>query len=263
MNHCLYTVTENERFPFSPEKYSQFKYGSKSAAREFGHTLGYSLSNVLPVDKQYVIMPAPYNFIPTATFALKDYVMASMNRRMILKGMEEPMQESKIFRRAGYNTDYGSMTVEDRRKCIGSEEFYTDREFLKGKSVIFLDDIRVTGAHEERIREMITRLKLECECIFTYFARVEGDVNPKVEDYLNHFAMTNLLDLDYIIKNDEFIFNTRNVKFMLTARTNEFSNFIKYQSKRFRETLYSNLLGNGYHKAPEFKTNIDTLRTLL
>jgi hypothetical protein len=263
MTHYLHKVTEDEHFNFSPEKYSRFKYGSKSAAREFGHALGYSLSKVLPTDKQYVVIPAPYNFIPTATFALKDYVIAKMNKRMIHRGMKNPIQESKIFRTAGYNTDYGSMSLEDRRSAIGSEEFYTDKHFLKDKRVIFLDDIRVTGAHEERVKEMINRLQLQCECIFAYFAVVEGEVSPKVEDHLNHFAMKSLLDLDDIIKNDEFIFNTRNVKFMLAQKHTDFQNFIMYQSKRFRETLYSNLLGNGYFNAPEFHANISILRTVL
>lgn len=243
-------------------EYSRFKYGSKSIARKFGKSIGEMLTQMLTENKQYVVVPAPYNFIPTATYALKDYVIATMNRKAADRGFK-PVQEAKIFRPASYNADYGNMTLDERREAIGSEKFHVDVEFLKGKTVLFLDDIRVTGAHEERIIEMIQRLQPDCECIFVYFARVIGEVDPKVENHLNYYAMKSLLDLDKIIKNDEFIFNTRNIKFILSAPAEEFRNFIQYQKRIFSETLYSDLIGNGYHLEPDFATNVNYLKTLI
>lgn len=263
--HSLYLIQGIEFIPFEPSEYSMFKYGSKSMARKFGKHLGKMLSYRLPIDKQIVIIPAPYNFIPTATFALKDYVISELNKRLIEKGMKLPIQEAKIFRPASYNTDYGNMSLSERRNAIGSEQFHVDKEFLKGKLVLFLDDIRVTGAHEERIIEMIDRIGLECDCEFVYFANVDQSaaVDPKIENYLNLYSMKSLLDLDEVIKNDEFIFNTRNVKFILNAKPEEFQNFINYQRKKFRETLFSNLLGNGYHMEERFTNNVEYLEEIL
>jgi hypothetical protein len=262
--HFLHSVSGKTGMGFDPADYSRFKYGSKTMARSFGRALGDKLASILSIDKQYVIIPAPYNFIPTATFALKDYVLAELNRKMINDGMRAPIQESKIFRPASYNADYGNMTLEERRKAIGSEKFHTDKQFLKGKVALLLDDIRVTGAHEERVCEMIERLGIDGECAFVYFACVQGDyVDPKIENYLNYYAMKSLLDLDYIIKNEEFIFNTRNVKYILAAEHEEFKNFINYQKVKFRETLFVNALGNQYYKDLEFLKNINYLKSLL
>lgn len=263
--HSLHLIQGVEFIPFEPSDYSKFKYGSKSIARKFGRELGRMLARRLPIDRQIVVIPAPYNFIPTATFALKDYVIAELNKHLIERGMSSPIQEAKIFRPASYNTDYGNMSLEERRSAIGSEQFHVDKEFLQGKLTLFLDDIRVTGAHEERIVEMIERLDLQCDCEFVYFANVDQSaaVDPKIENFLNLYSMRSLLDLDKIIKNDEFIFNTRNVKFILHAGHEEFKNFINYQRKKFRETLYSNLLGNGYHMEDKYVSNVSYLKELL
>lgn len=259
----LHIIKDSNSLPFSPSDYSMFKYGSKSIARQFGKALGSMLSHYVPTDKQLVVTPAPYNFIPTATFALKDYVIAELNQRICGANNGIPIQEVKIFRPASYNTEYGSMTLEERRAAIGSEVFHIDKEFVKGKFLVFLDDIRVTGAHEERIREMIKRLDLQCEYMFVYFARTSETVQPQIENYLNLYAMKSLLNLDWIIKNDEFIFNTRNVKFILKADFEEFKNFINYQRDKFKETLYTNLLGNGYHLDDVFKKNVSYLKAIL
>ena len=266
MNHkffTLHTILDENNLPFSVDEYSRFKYGSKSVARKFGKQMGKMLSTMLPIDKQMVVMSAPYLFLPVAGTALKDYLLADLNSRMVDRGMMEPIQDSKIFRPVTYMCDYSNMDREERSKAIGSEQFHTDAGFLKGKTALFVDDIRVTGSHEERICEMIERLDIECECIFLYFARVEGVKDPSIESRLNHATVKTLLDLDSIIKNDEYIHNTRNTKFILNSSKEQFINFIHYQKKDFRRTLYAGLMGNGYFKEESFKENIKYLKGLL
>ena len=259
----FHTILDERNLPFSADEYSRFKYGSKSVARKFGKEMGKMLSSLLPLDKQMVIMSAPYLYIPVAGTALKDYLLGELNCRMIDKGLCNAIEDSKIFRPVTYLCDYSNMTAEERDKAIGSERFYTDAGYLKGKVALFVDDIRVTGSHEKRICEMVERLNIDCECIFLYYARVEGVIDPAIESRLNHFTVKTLLDLDNIIKNDEYIHNTRNTKFILSAKKDDFVQFIHYQKKVFRKTLYANLIGNGYNKEESFKDNIGYLKKLL
>ena len=216
-------IKGRDNVPFSPSEYSQFKYGSKSIARKFGKELGRKLAEYIlgrgdiTKDTQIVIASSPYMFVPTATFALKNYVISWLNPTLIKNGYKV-VQETKVFRQTSYTEEYGTMTAEKRKEMIGSESFHTDPIFIKDKFVIWLDDIKITGSHQERMEEMIVRLQLDKimkGCMFAYYAvLLDKQSDPTIENYLNLYSMRSLLDLDKIIKNDEFIFNTRNVKYI-------------------------------------------------
>jgi hypothetical protein len=263
-------ITSGNNLGFSAVNYSKFKYGSKDVARRFGKELGaYLISQGYfdtTSDKQIVIIPSPYYFIPTATYAMKDYLIHTINNHLVKIG-QNPVQEAKIWRKPAYVTDYGDMSEIERKAAIGSESFHLDRDFVKGKHLMFLDDIRITGAHEERIKEMIERLQLEengCSCDFIYYALLNNrNVDPKLESQLNLAALNNLLDLDKIVKNENFLFNTRNVKYILASPPDECKVFLNYQRKTFLETLHYNAIGNGYHLADVFKENLSILEELL
>ena len=73
----LHKITEKDKFPFSPTDYSKFKFGCKDTSRLFGYELAdaFAYEYVLSgkIQKQIVVISSPYCFIPTATFAMKDY----------------------------------------------------------------------------------------------------------------------------------------------------------------------------------------------
>lgn len=263
-------ITDKRRMSFSKKEYSWFKYGSKTVARKFGVDLAenfFKSKQFFDIitnykDKQIVICSSPYQFIPTATFAMKDYFVSKFNQKIVEFGLN-PVEEAKIYRICSYITDYGSMSAEERLERISGDGFHIDREFVKGKLVIFLDDIKITGAHEKRVRKLISDYTLECDYMFMYYADLQIQTEPQIEDYLNLYAVDNLLSINYIIRNQEFIFNTRVTKFILKAAQDEFKNFINYQSIDFKEHLYRNAIGNGYHKNEQFSGNIKYLQETL
>ncbi len=264
-------IFTKDSIAFCKDKYSRFKYGSKSVAREFGKELGVTLFGYLmdaKIEKgtQIVIAPSPYMFIPTATFALKDYLISTLNPLLIKAGYKV-VQETKVFRQTGYTEEYGSLSKQERSKIIGSESFHTDAVFLKDKYVVFLDDIKITGAHQERMEEMVVRLKLDSSMkgsLFAYFAELKkSGADPDIENHLNYFSIKSLLDLDKIIKNEEFVFNTRNVKYILNAPHIECVNFLEYQRKTFIETLYHLAIGNSFHLENKFSMNFQYLQHLI
>lgn len=262
-------IHDHKNLPISVTEYSRFKYGSKSIARQFGRQLAERFfaskefhEMVSVPNRQIIVSASPYLNIPTATFAMKNYFVAKLNAKLIEFGMR-PVDEVKIYRSLSYDEDYGAMTKEQRERAISGDAFYVDAAFLKDKYVIFLDDIRITGAHEGRIEYMIEHQNVECDALFMYFAElVDVTACPTLENTLNYGFVRNLLDIDWIIKNDEFIFNTRVVKYILKASQEDFIPFIRYQSDVFRETLYTCAIANSYHLTPTLKENVAYLREL-
>lgn len=262
--------------PFQVNEYSRFKYGSRSVAKQFGYELSEQFIkrltmpstefNPLFVDlkqafstKQIVVIPSPYDFIPTATFAMKDYFLCHFNEWLIAEGFS-PCQEAKIHRERSYHMDYGKMSAEERRLSISGDHFHTDREFLSNKFVLFMDDIRITGGHEERIEEMVERLDIDCDYMHLYYGfLVDPEASPTVEHEYNHASAKSLYDISWIIRNEQFSWNTRVTKFILSAPEAEFCQFISYQSEAFQEKLAHYARGNRYHDLPEFSLNYNHL----
>lgn len=257
---------------FCPEKYSKFKYGSKSIAREFGHELGKSfLNSSIYADLQrnfdlhkvpILVSSAPYKFIPTASSALKDYFVHAFNRSHAIK-FSKSIEEIKIYRAHSYFDDYGSMSREDRDNAINSDDFSVDKNLTETEILILIDDIKITGSHQARIEKLLKSANFKGQAVFLFYAELVGEESPQVETFLNRNGIEDLKDINEIIREDEFLFNTRVVKFILQSDSADFTTFMQFQSKRFNETLLHYSIGNEYFKEPAFQENLLQLRNHL
>lgn len=265
-------IDSETALPFSAIEYSKFKHGDKSLARKFGCALGKSFAQSdyfqeivklsLDQDKRIVVISAPYDFIPTASFHLKDFFLMKINEELMNKGVR-PAMEAKIYRKRSYNHDYGGLSHADRQKSISGDGFYVDASFLNDKIVIFIDDVRISGAHEDRILAMIKKHKITAPYYMLYYAEViNKDINPKLENKINYAGVKSVIDISKIIRKGNFVFNTRNIKFLLNSDQVSFYNFIVNQSEHFVTDFFHCSIGNYYYEIPEYKENFSVLLKL-
>ena len=193
INYSLHKINNAETFDFSAFEYSCFKYGNDAIAEKFGNALAKGfikekLSNI-NIHKQIVVISSPYAFIPTATFAMKNYFVFTLNRWLAENNLPI-VQETKVHRTITYKEDYGELSAADRMKLIGNDSFHIDSNFLADKILIFLDDIKITGSHERMITKMLSNYNLTNDTYLLYFAElINSDINPNIENYLNYFAL--------------------------------------------------------------------------
>ena len=262
--YSLHKIHGADNFGFNPTKYSKFKYGNDSIAKEFGNALAEGfIENYLsknPIIEQIVVIPSPYAFIPTATFGMKNYFVFRLNRWLAENNLPV-VQETKVTRSITYKEDYGELDEAQRLNLIGNDTFQIDREFLKDKVLIFLDDIRITGSHERMITKMLKEYHLENETHLLYFAElINRNIHPNIENFLNYYHVKSIFDLDDIIKNRSFSINTRIVKFILSSEPNLFQIFIQNHSDSFLELLYNMAVGNSYHTIEAYQENLNLLK---
>lgn len=265
--YALHKITDKDNLPFNAIEYSKFKFGCKTTAKKYGIALAKGFINEFlvdnPITEQIVVCSSPYCFIPTATFAMKDYFVQTLNNYLVKQGLPV-VEETKIHRTITYKEDYGGLSAEERMKLIGNDGFHIDKEFVKGKTILFLDDVFITGSHEKMIATMVDRYKLKNDCVFLYFGKLENkDIHPSIENDLNYAFVKNLLDLDKIIKNENFLLNTRVVKYILNSPGLEFQTFIQYQKQLLIQTLYHLAIGNSYHLMDDYKENLKYIQKLL
>ena len=263
-SYALHQIHHAAVFGFDPDSYSKFKFGCDAVAKNFGEQLAdgfitdYLQDNM--ITNQIVVISSPYSFIPTATFAMKNYFIHQLNRWMVENG-GLVVQEAKVHRTITYKEDYGALSAEERMSLIGNDSFHIDQFFLEGKTLLFLDDIRITGSHERMILKMVDEYGLKNDIHLLYFAELANkDIHPNVENVLNYYRVKSIFDLEEIIKSGSFSFNTRIVKYILNSDTKSFSIFIKNQTDSFINMLYNLALGNGYHTIEAYTANLDTIK---
>ncbi len=261
--YTLHKIENAGEFGFSPDDYSRFKFGSDAVAQKFGEALaeGFIQNHLIPnrPSGQFVVLSSPYSFIPTATFALKNYFVYSLNAWLAAHDLPV-VQEAKVHRTITYKEDYGELDAAQRMQLIGNDTFHIDRIFVEGKILLFLDDIRITGSHERMILKMVAEYGLANEIHLLYFAELTNkNIHPNIENFLNYYSVKDVWDLEPIINSGRFALNTRVVKYLLNADLNNFASFIPLQCAAFIHQLYNMALGNGYHTIEAYQRNLHYL----
>ena len=270
MHHKIYSlhkIYSSTVFGFDAGDYSRFKYGDDTVAADFGTDLANGFINeVLKSEvptKQIVVASSPYSFIPTATFAMKNYFVFALNRWLAENNLPV-VQETKVHRTITYKDDYGALDAEQRMTLIGNDSFHIDAAFLQDKMLVFLDDIKITGSHERMIAKMIKQYDLHNDVYMLYFAELANpDIHPNIENYLNYHDVRSIFDLDKIINSGAFVINTRIVKYLLCYEHDSFCIFIQNQSAKFINELYNMALGNSYHTMDSYVQNLNYIKQLL
>ena len=262
----LHDVKSEENFSFVPEEYSEFKYGNKLIAKKFGYALAKGFierhKNDL-LEKDIIVLPSPYSFIPTATYSMTMYFIYQLNY-WLKKQNKKTAEIVKIHRDITYKEDYGNLSAKKRLELIGNDKFHIDKLLLKDKLLLFIDDIKISGSHQFVIERMIKDYNLDNKRFFIYFAALKNkNIHPRIENFFNNSKIKSLHNLEEIIKSGNFKFNTRVVKFILSQKTNEFESFINSRKVNFGENLYHLAVGNGYHKMSVYKQNLDYIENLL
>ncbi len=265
--YSLHHINNTENFGFSADEYSRFKFGDGRVSKLFGTALadGFITERlaVNPIRQQIVVISSPYSFIPTATFAMKNWFVYRLNH-WLAQHHFPVAQEAKVHRTITYKEDYGELDAEQRMKLIGNDHFHIDKDFLAGKTLIFLDDIRITGSHERMIMKMVGEYGLTNDIYMLYFAElVNKSIHPNVENQLNYHHVKSIFHLEDIIKAADFCINTRIVKYILNYDFDSFCVFIQEQNNTFTEQLYNMALGNSYHTIEAYRQNLDHIKKRL
>jgi hypothetical protein len=266
-NYSLHKISNNHNFGFKADDYSRFKFGDEQVARSFGHDLADGFINEFLKDNlitgQMVVISSPYLFIPTATFAMKNYFVYRLNRWLVQNG-GLVVQEAKVHRTITYKEDYGALSAEERLNLIGNDSFHIDKNYLEGKTLLFLDDIKITGSHERMILKMAKAYELKNDIHMLYFAElVNKEIHPNIENFLNYHKVKSIFDLEEIINSGKFFINTRIVKYILNCDFSTFSIFLERQSQEFRHHLYDLSLGNNYHLIEAYAENLNFIKNSL
>jgi hypothetical protein len=253
-----FTITANNKSDFDTVSYSQFKYGCTTHGIRFAKKLFDVFDqNLFDSKKDYIVYSSPYQSIPTATYCMAREFFELLKERMQPYGRKVKFE--KLFRDPTYTVDYGTLTREDRLKLIGQDTFSFIKTPKEDFTLIFLDDVKVTGSHEHVLKNSIKKLDIQNPLILGYYAIVHPELPAKYEHDINEAAISGIEDLVQIGQQVDFEFNTRVVKRLLISEPHDFDYVLTSLKNDQLRSMRKLAESNGYHNIEAYQTNYEKL----
>jgi hypothetical protein len=213
--------------PFFATDYSRMKHGDGSATRKIA-TLA---ANMLLRDLSDVVLALspprfvlPFKAVPNASASLSRHVTDIINRERASQGLinEADMVHIKASELL-VARDYASLGAEDRHHFLNSVEYTIAPEEIKGRNIVFLDDVRITGAAERTMERLLVPMRPRV-LVLAYVATLDHELamkDPTVESRLNTSEIQGMSDIVELVKEGQFELRLRALKMILKSPTNE------------------------------------------
>lgn len=251
---AVHNFSALETAKFSPKEYSRLKFGCDTAARNLGHELAtefFAAHSDKLLANRCVVISSPYNHVPNAATVMTMHFIDRLNELLVF-ARGEHVEYSVIHRKVSYTNDYGFLSKEKRRGLIDNDSFYLNRDFIEGKLLIFVDDVRITGTHEDKLVEILGRDGVDNEAMFLYYANYHGN-QPDIEGKLNFSGMTGL---DYYLemsKEQDHHVIIRPIKFILGQKADVLKDALPKLADHIVIKMYHGCLAEGYYKIPGYQ----------
>lgn len=213
--HFLYSpsVYHSDR-EFQSDTYSLFKHGCVPSTAFFARFLAKKVASLVEGLDNPVITSSAYMHVPNAAGLLLD----SMMEVDAIKSLERiHLHRERIF-----PFDYARLTLTERELHMKQFPIQFEKEKIRNRTVIVIDDACVTGAHERALRD---HLAPYAKClIFCYIVNLTN-FTATTEHEINAVRMKSLMDLLPLMKQTGYRLNTRVRKTIFTASLEEFTLF--------------------------------------
>lgn len=255
---AVHTFDNINSIPFQPEEYSRMKFGSNIIAKKYGHELAdkfFATHTETLLTNRCVVIPSPYNHVRNAASMMTDHFVDRLNA-LLVNANGEHVETSLIHRKVSYTNDYGFLSKEKRKSLIDNDQFYLNRKFLKGKVLIFVDDVRITGTHEEKLVEVLGNERLFNDAFFLYYGDyINREVGCDIEGAINFAGMTSLADYLELSKEPGHQLIVRPIKFLLSQDEAVLTKLIDVLPNTFVQEMYHACLGEGYYRIPQYQNS--------
>lgn len=246
---------------FNLQDYSELKFGSDRVARLFGYQMGdkfYNQYRDILINNRCVIIPSAFNVVEIAATILARHFNNRLNDILSLEG-HNIVDWTTMHRSMSYMADYCLMSKEERKRMLSGDKLYINRDFIEGKALIFVDDITITGAHENKVNGFLEELGLTNQHIFCYYARYQGDA-AEIESQLNHSGIGTIKDYIKLVNESNHHIVVRAVRFLLDQPLQDLVFALERLDNEFIDKLYFACLAKEYDKIEGYRAGFELIR---
>ncbi len=200
--------------PFDVAAYSRFKYGQADIGRHYGVELAQAFICEFPDvalrDGKIVVSGPSYKYLSTASHGVVHYFCVVLNAYRVKRGYE-PVQQLHSIRSTVGSDAYAMGDATLRATHLAKSRYHVDSEMVRGSTFVFIDDVNVTGATEQRtLLRTIPCEPLEVFCLHVAVIDPEyAETHAAIENVMNKTVPLDLVNILKLIDADNFRLNTR------------------------------------------------------
>jgi hypothetical protein len=254
------TLVDNNGTDFDMTSYSRFKYGYTPTAAIYGYNLCAlfieRFRELANSTRRVLITSAPYKYLPTASHGIATAFINALNCYRVKRDLEPAMMLHVVRFKVGTDR-YAMATPEERKNIFAQAPRHVDRGLVQDSIVVALDDVRITGATQERVQELLAPCDPFALCYLHVATLVDTEwalANSGIEDLMNKSFATTLDTISDDIEAGEFQLNSRVFRtIMETSNLEALHEFFLMRSDAFLEEMYTGLISGtlemyGRHK---------------
>lgn len=255
-------------FPFNIKDYQRYVFGDDRLAHVFGTDCakafiahgsgpGAAQRTTTPASNQnaadQVAVAVLSDYVPTATHSLRNHFVAYLNRHLVSSN-------------AGPAIKIDINSVEEGSKgrngpYAGTQIYRIDRERVGCRTIIILDDIRLSQGREHQIRQSLRSQSIENATTFVYLASVlEPSKAISLSPILGFIVSPSLKDVEDIAQLNSFVMNASFVQYILGRDDEEFCRFLRRQDDGFARLLLDYAIGGRYYNNGLYQANVKFLQ---
>jgi len=248
-----------ETAAFNVEDFSRLKFGSERIARIYAaelvrRTLVSPALMALITERPCVIIAAPATTVPVSATRLAWRYRELLNHQLVKRGAN-PVEWTHIHRDVHYNHDYSSLDEAARRELLTEKGRFINRDYIEGKNLLFIDDVRITGTHEEKLEHLLASIGAENDRAYVAYARYTGS-DATIEARLNHCFVKTAKDLLWIIQESEYFITPRVMRLLLESNELDLEIILEHAGEKFVYELYHAMLVKSYHVYEPFSKGV-------
>jgi hypothetical protein len=236
--------------------YSRLKHGSDVSARILGHEMAEAFveekGDFIDDSTGIVVIPAPGTNVPVAATILAKRFVDRFNM-ILAPHMGVHAEMGHIHRYMSYNMNtYADISAEERQKLLEGDTLHFPETFIAGKSIIFIDDVCITGTHEKKLEKELQKKGLDNARIYASYATYTG-ADASIEGRLNKVSVKGPLDVVWLAQEPGFTVTVRCLRLLLEADKETLTQVLRGLPRRLREEFTSAAIEKGYYLYPEYK----------
>lgn len=246
---------------FCTSEYSRLKFGSDRIARKFGYEMAdafFAANFEMLTQERCVVIPSAYNVVEIAATILARHFMDRLNLLMVHSG-HDIVEWTTMHRTVSYLNDYADVSAEERVELLSRDQLFIKRDFIAGKTLLFVDDIHITGTHEKMICRYLDDIGFSGPVHFICYAAYAGD-RPGIEGDLNRSGIRSLADYLPIMQREPMHLMVRTLRLWMQAEPAVLREALAKVDPDYVDRLYHAILARGYYKVPEMAQGYRIIR---
>lgn len=257
MQFAAHTFKYLDDAEFDISDYSRLKFGSNVSANKMGREMAIKFFHQhadMLADGNCLVTPSAYNMLEIAATLLARQFMIHLNTILVKHGM--PIVKWTVMHRTiTYFSDYAHMTIDERKKMLSGDSFFINKDFIQGKTLLIVDDVVITGTHEEKIKEFLKTENIPNKCMYLYYCKYTGKC-AETEAKLNTHGVNDANSYLNLINEPNHQIIVRTCKFLLNGSSDQLITVLSNSSADFVNRLYSACILEEYHAVPRYRDNM-------